>query len=426
MKPLHVLAGASLPVALVVTRHTEEAALLCNQRLYLVQAPHVKLHQLRRLDDRLAAHLDGLFVAADAGSKAVEAALAEPGRGEVFTAAALALDNKDSARLARIFAISQALPQAQDALVLAVGWVSAQSLRDINGKMLASPVAFHRAVGLAACALHRVDPGESLVAAVEDSNAALRSRALRVAGDCGRRDLLPNCIAAQGDADATCRFNAARAALLLGERQAPVHTMHEATHLPGVHRSEALSLLLKISTPEQAAPLLKTLLDKPDTIRDAIRGAGTLGDPRIVPWLIAQMDDLKLARIAGEAFSTITGLDLAWLDLERKPPEGVEFGPNDDPLDDKVDIEEDDGLPWPDPSKLHAWWSANSQGFQSGVRHFMGASPSLQHCRQVLKDGYQRQRIAAAEYLCLLQPGTPLFPTSAPAWRQQRWLNEMK
>jgi hypothetical protein len=37
----------------------------------------------------------------------------------------------------------------------------------------------------------------------------------------------------------------------------------------------------------------------------------------------------------------------------------------------------------------------------------------------------QRQRILAAHYLCLLDPGTPLFNTSAPAWRQQRWLAKM-
>ena len=86
------------------------------------------------------------------------------------------------------------------------------------------------------------------------------------------------------------------------------------------------SLLFKLATPAQAALLLKAMLDKPESVRDAIRGVGTVGDPKVVPWLIAQMDDAKLARTAGEAFSTITGLDLAWLDLERKPPEGVELG----------------------------------------------------------------------------------------------------
>jgi hypothetical protein len=44
----------------------------------------------------------------------------------------------------------------------------------------------------------------------------------------------------------------------------------------------------------------------------------------------------------------------------------------------------------------------------------------------VLKTGHQRQRILAAHYLCLLNPGTPLFNTSAPAWRQQRLLAQMQ
>ena len=70
--------------------------------------------------------------------------------------------------------------------------------------------------------------------------------------------------------------------------------------------------------------------------------------------------------------------------------------------------------------------SANSHRFQSGVCYFMGEPVSRAHCIKVLKEGYQRQRIAAAEYLCLLNPGTPLFNTSAPAWRQKRLLEKME
>jgi len=40
----------------------------------------------------------------------------------------------------------------------------------------------------------------------------------------------------------------------------------------------------------------------------------------------------------------------------------------------------------------------------------------------VLKSGFQRQRIAAAEYRTLLTPGTTLFNVAAPSWRQQRLL----
>jgi hypothetical protein len=55
----------------------------------------------------------------------------------------------------------------------------------------------------------------------------------------------------------------------------------------------------------------------------------------------------------------------------------------------------------------------------------MGQPVTKEHCIHVLKTGYQRQRILAAQYLCLLERGTPLFNTSAPAWRQQRLLAKM-
>jgi uncharacterized protein (TIGR02270 family) len=131
------------------------------------------------------------------------------------------------------------------------------------------------------------------------------------------------------------------------------------------------------------------------------------------------------ARLAAEAFSLITGVDMTALNLEGSPPEDFHSGPTDDPDDENVDMDPDDGLPWPDPDKVEKWWTANAHRFQKGVRYFMGAPVTREHCIHVLKTGYQRQRILAAHYLCLLEPGTPLFNTSAPAWRQQRLLARM-
>jgi hypothetical protein len=51
------------PLTAVVQQHAEEAAMLRHVRSVLVRAPHIKLLQLRRLDERIAAHLDGLAVA---------------------------------------------------------------------------------------------------------------------------------------------------------------------------------------------------------------------------------------------------------------------------------------------------------------------------------------------------------------------------
>jgi len=59
-----------------------------------------------------------------------------------------------------------------------------------------------------------------------------------------------------------------------------------------------------------------------------------------------------------------------------------------------------------------------------GRSYFLGVPPSVAHCRAVLRGGYQRQRVLAALHLAPLQPGTVLFPTSAPAWRQKRLLEQ--
>jgi uncharacterized protein (TIGR02270 family) len=273
--------------------------------------------------------------------------------------------------------------------------------------------------------MHRVDPGAPLSVAIADPDAQLRARALRAAGELGRRDLLAACMDALLDEDAGCRFWAAYSAVWLGNRTAAVESLTTITLQEELHRVAALRLLLKVISLLQANELLKMLARNPDDIRLLIQGAGIAGDPYYVPWLIRQMEDLKLARLAGESFSFITGLDLAYLDLERKPPEGMEFGPNDDPEDDNVAMDEDDSLPCPDPVKIQIWWEANKNSFTDGQRYFMGASVTREHCIHVLKEGFQRQRRAAALYLYLLEPGTKLFPTSAPAWRQQRWLAKM-
>ena len=109
----------------------------------------------------------------------------------------------------------------------------------------------------------------------------------------------------------------------------------------------------------------------------------------------------------------------------RKPPADLESGPNDNPDDPSVELDPDDGLPWPDPEKLRAWYVTHRDEFPAGYRRFMGRPPSREHCIAVLKNGFQRQRRLAAQYLALMDPQTPWFNIEAPAWRQKRLLAAM-
>jgi uncharacterized protein (TIGR02270 family) len=126
----------------------------------------------------------------------------------------------------------------------------------------------------------------------------------------------------------------------------------------------------------------------------------------------------SLARVAGEAFTMITGVDVERAEINGTRPEGFAAGPSDDPEDDNVAMDADQDLPWPDQDLTSAWWNTNKGNYQSGIRHLLGKTLSADHLRQILRTGYQRQRSAAALELAMLNPGEPLFEVRAPAFRQ--------
>jgi len=412
---------AAPPVLGVVQVHVEEAAGLRRQRTRLVRAPHIRLHLLARHDERIAAHLDGIAVAGHAGSELVHAAPPQPGGGETFASAAIALIDEDRATIWRLLELAEQVPDARRGLLSAFGWVSAPYLRGITKDLLVSEQPHARAVGLAACAMHNVDPGPVLGNALDHSHATLAGHALDVAARLGQTPRRDACAARLESDAADLRFRAARAALLLGERSRSLAALHELAALPGALGDEAFALLLHALEPAAAHELMQALARRPEAARRLVRGTGLSGQAQYGPWLIRQCADPTLARLAGEALAMITGLDFDAVGLLAQRPDGVGDGefPSDGALD------EDEDLPWPDATKLAAWWQGNGEQFGVGTRWFVGAPLSADQCLNVLRHGQQRQRSAAALQLALLAPGTPLFNIAAPAWRQKRLLAQM-
>jgi uncharacterized protein (TIGR02270 family) len=411
-------------VPAVVAQHVEDAAVLRNTRSVLVRAPHVELKRLARLDERLNAHLDGALVAGDEGIRVAQAALESPGAGQLFVAAVLAIERRDEAQIGKLLALAEALPdEGPRALASAFGWVAAQSLRGLTAPLLQSAQPLRRWLGIAACAAHRVDLGAALAGALSAPQSLLRVTALRTAGRLGRIDLMPVVLAQLRSDDPATQAAAAWAAVLLGDRRdgalalgAQARSAEESTSLP------ALQLHLLAAEPEAARATVRELVSQGAPMRTSLRATAWAGDVQAVPWLVKQMASDEHARLAGEAFSLLTGADLALMDLERKEPGQVATGPNDGPSDDNVALDEDESLPWPDVERVQAWWQRNAASLPAGQRCFMGAAAGPQHCQQVLRTGAQRQRHAAALLLALTKPGSVLFNIAAPAWRQQRAL----
>lgn len=420
---MHQLKRPIIPA--VVSQHLEDVAALRGTRSVLLRSPHVELHRLARLDERLNAHIDGMRVAGDEGYRMAQCELERPWLGALFALAVLAVERGDTAQLHKLLALAEALPETPRALASAMGWVSAPALRGWTAPLLGSGQPWHVWLGLAACAAHRVDPGAALAKAVAQVDTAQRARALRMAGQLGRADLLPALHQQLEDGDAACRTAAARSAVLLGDRSAGLATLRAAALDKDAPHLEALQLYLLAAPSDAARTTVRELVAAGAPLRTTIRATAWAGDVQAVPWLVKHMADLQHARVAGEAFSFLTGADLARLDLEIKGELPSVGGPSDDPNDDDVALDEDESLPWPDVARIQAWWQKHAGTMPKGTRCFAGAAVTPAHCIQILKTAGQRQRYAAAMLLSLLSPGTPLFNTAAPSHRQQRLLAAM-
>jgi hypothetical protein len=101
--------------------------------------------------------------------------LEEP--GEVFTAAVLALENRNPTRIEEVFAVAEAVPETVRGLTSAFGWVSPPQLQGTVKDLLVSTSPFRRRIGIATCAVHRVDPKAALQVAIIDDDPLLQARA---------------------------------------------------------------------------------------------------------------------------------------------------------------------------------------------------------------------------------------------------------
>jgi uncharacterized protein (TIGR02270 family) len=408
----------------VVNEHADESSFIWLQHSSAVNSPNYSFQQLLDLDERLEAHIDGLRVAGEHGWKVAEELLGNENPEDFFPAAVLALES-DNKRFEELIERASHTPEAVPGLISALGWVSAQFLTKRVNVLLQDDEPLKQKLGIAACAMHRRDPGQALDTYLVSPVDSVRIRAYRTAGELGRKETLPQLLSALDQAKPEAQYWSAWSSVLLGDRNRALTTLCTLALDSGPRQLEALQLALAAMEMKTGHTLLRKLKGLPDAVRLRIIGSGYIGSIEYVPWLIEKMKNPELARIAAEAFVNITGADFNLDQLEAEPPEHFEEGPTEDPDDEIVEIPEDIALSWPDVEKIHQWWNKHRTRFQTDTRYFLGQPITGDHCTSVLEEGYQRQRIMAAQHLCLLNPGSVLFPTSAPAWRQKRWLEKI-
>jgi uncharacterized protein (TIGR02270 family) len=400
----------------IVSQHAEDASFLWLQRQEAVRAPHFDLLELATLDGRVEAHLDGLRIAGGAGWEICSEVAAEEGVAGAFTLGVLAFESGSKERVYGLLERMSDAPDIGAGLAAALGWMPPSHAQRYIKFLLSADTVAWRHIGIAAGAAHRELTDTAIGAALNDPDALLRALACRAAGELGRRELLGQ-VRQQGRTEhETCRFYAAWSAALLGDK-APVAFLRATAESASQYAEMAMHMVVRVSELSPARAWFRQLSALPNKLRLAIKAAGAIGAPEEVPWLIDLMHDPQLARLAAESFTMITGADLDRQYLKGEQPEDFESGPSDNPEDDDVEMDPDEDLPWPKITAVQDWWLEHRREFRSGTRYLLGRAISAAALQQILREGRQRQRAAAALDLALHTPGA-LFEVRAPGFRQ--------
>lgn len=394
---------------------------MASQRRIALSQSHHTLYEMIRGDERIEAHIDGLRIAVEGGQQACQELVNQKLTGSVFAIAVLTCERRHTAGTAEVIAVSASDEPKNGELISALGWLDYEKAQPHIAYLLRSDSPVLRRVGIGAAAVHRQDPGRPLDEAATDPDFFLRARALKAVGELGRSDLLGRLRQNLDHPDDECRYWAAWSAALLGDWSVVQH-LKSYVASGGPRSEEAVNIGIRCSGLQEAHAWQAQLAAEETTLRLAIKAAGATGDPEFVPWLIHQMRNAPFARPAGEAFTMITGVDLAYADLDADKPEGFESGPTEDPNDDNVAMDPDENLPWPAPDLISNWWAQHQQDFKPGVRYLIGQPIGAEWLFQVLRTGRQRQRAAAALELVMIAPGQPLFNVAAPGFRQRKML----
>jgi uncharacterized protein (TIGR02270 family) len=448
--------ASGIVVSDVVELHAGDAAFLWLLRSKAVTSQKYRLRDLARADERVEAHLDGLEVSGSEGWAKLIDDMGDGQAGAIFAGAVWAMRTGDAGRFGAAVDSAQDKRACLDAVVSAFGWAWSggtaddrpdlaprlvgppRSATDAAGPppaflsppetwargLLAESSAASRFVATGAFAVCRVSPtdDELDLMLLKESHPPTMARAARLVGEigivCAARTLEYLLVHEVPEVRAAAAWSLC---VLQAKHKAAIQVLMAAAQNVEV-RPDVVAMAARRMAAEDLHSWVQELVQAGHT-RMALLAAAAAGFTALIDDILALMAHEETARLAGFAFSQITGADLVKLNLERddqkdKKPEAAE-------ADDEApspEEEEDSHLPDPDPALVAGWWRDHRGDFSPAVRYLAGRPILEAGLHQTLIDGTQPQRRAAAIELAGLTRWRPVYNTSQPGFAQARSL----
>ena len=410
----------------IVEEQMDEADFLWSRWEAALRAPEYVLAEVRELEERLEAHLDGL----ELGGTPVAERLLHPAIAEAevsrVSAAAYVLLAQDGAALEQLrVLLEEGSPAQREGIRRALelcGWdeIETRVLPWLEGQpgpvhSVALEVLVFRGYTLpGGVPPEWVSSEEPTVAA-----AALRAMSLSPVGLNG--GLLERAL---GSYIPEVHEAALECGAVLGRRAAwKVCQQRAAEGAP----SRLALLLLAMGGGEVGLEVLKRRLLVPAQRVEALWALDFSGQVAAADLCVELLgdQDILVARLAAEAFCAISGLELEGAYVQEEKERDAEL-PVEEELDQDLSPKPEDGLKRAEPVTVARWWGSARSRFELRGRYLRGQPWSASRLVEALGQEPMRRRAVLAMELAIRTKGQHRLQAGTWAWRQLQQLGRLK
>ncbi len=351
----------------LLVEHFEELEFLWSQRANALQSTEATLRDLLRLEERIAAHLEGLMVGGEATISVVREGLTA-GQSAVAFASAFTLLHLNTEPAAKL--VADALPLAEGPAVDGIGDALCHAPLHLVRTALRTTVAEGRPLNALIAAAALASQGQPIVEPARLVNWAghelpavrvVAWRVITLAGIACKPEVFD-----RGFQDAEPAVRSAALECAAWARHPDLlRILRSRLAEPAVHW-DAVLLFAALAGPEDA-PRLAALGGRTDLGARRFELLATLGHPSVFDWLLSAVEspDPRTAVAAGAAFTRLTGRDA---ESDRR----VALPSEDGSEPDAFEREFPDEAKLPDPALVRKFWQELSGVIPGGTRWCRG------------------------------------------------------